>query len=292
MNGYSIFADTLADMAWPAVEAAGKRNLPLLMPVAVIEQHSLHLPLATDTYGAVLLCRLIKARLAELGHDSVVAPPYYWGINASTCMFPGSFTVRPETMTAALVDILAGCASWGFTRQFVINHHGDTDHNRALAEAVGELRDRHIETTYVLGGLIAGFVPSTSGALFGERRPLSGDELLRVADSETTKAARGRLTRSPGLDVHAGERETSLIMRFFPETMAGDVDHRALQPAPETLRQFVKAERSGGWRELSPDGHIGDPARATVDNGELYEYEATDMAAAIAGFLEARVPKS
>ncbi len=32
MDGYSIFAGTLADMTWPEVEAAGKRNAPLLVP--------------------------------------------------------------------------------------------------------------------------------------------------------------------------------------------------------------------------------------------------------------------
>ena len=54
------------------------------MPVAVIEQHSHHLPLATDTYGAYLLCSLIQKDLAERGIQVLIAPPYYFGVNATT----------------------------------------------------------------------------------------------------------------------------------------------------------------------------------------------------------------
>ncbi|OFW57952.1 MAG: hypothetical protein A2133_07645 [Actinobacteria bacterium RBG_16_64_13] len=284
MKGYSIFAGTLADMTWPQVEEAAEANTPLLVPVAVIEQHGHHLPLATDTYGAHLLCTLIKGELANFGIASVVAPPYYFGVNASTSMFPGSLTVRPETMVTVLTEILENCAQWGFRRQFIVNHHGDPQHNRALVQIIHSLRARGVEATYVLGGLIAGFVDLDDPAPFGESAPLSDEELIRVQDSETTGAARARLTRS-SLDVHAGERETSLIMRFFPETLAQGVDVRSIEPVPDDMRAFLRAETSGGWRELSPQGHIGDPARAAAENGELYQLEAVDMAAAIAEFL-------
>ena len=289
MNGYSIFSDTLADMTWPAVEAAGKRNAPLLVPVAVIEQHGPHLPLAVDTYGAYLLCRLAKQRLAEAGVEAVIAPPYFWGLNTSTAMFPGSFTVRPETMTTVLTEILENCARWGFHRQFIVNHHGDSDHNRAIVQAVHRLRDSGIEATYLLWGFLASFVKPDQP--YGDP-PLTGDALLRVPDSDATRSAEQRLTRARGLDVHAGEGETSLIMRYFPDTLNPAADLGALPPVPDTLRQFVEAERRGGWRELSPQGYIGDPAQATADNGELYEYQAADIAAAIEQFLRARSGES
>ena len=77
-------------------------------------------------------------------------------------------------------------------------------------------------------------------------------------------------------------------MRWFPETMARDVDVTELKPVPETVREFQEAEAAGRWRELSPWGHIGDPAAATPENGELYALEAADMAAALADFLRDR----
>jgi creatinine amidohydrolase/Fe(II)-dependent formamide hydrolase-like protein len=112
--------------------------------------------------------------------------------------------------------------------------------------------------------------------------------MLQVSDSEETIAARLRLTQSPGIDVHAGERETSLVMRWAPETLPQSVDRTALPAVPDSMREFLRAERQGRWRELSPLGHIGDPARATVENGELYVYEADDIAEALAAWIRPR----
>ncbi len=130
MATYSIFSDTLADLTWPQVEEAGRRHALLLVPVAVIEQHSRHLPLATDTYAAHLQCVLIRKALATRGVEALIAPPYYYGVNATTGMFPGSLTVDPESMTAVLTEAFHNYARWGFSRQFVLNHHGDGAHRR------------------------------------------------------------------------------------------------------------------------------------------------------------------
>jgi creatinine amidohydrolase len=287
VTGYSIFQDTLADMTWPAVEEAARQNTPLLVPVAVIEQHGPHLPLATDTYGAHLLCRLIKAELARSGVAAVIAPPYYWGINESTAAFPGSFNVSADTMVGTLTQILANCAGWGFRRQFIINHHGDSDHNLSLVRVVQALRALGIEATYVIGGLIGAFLTLDRPGPNGEPAPLTGEAVLRVPDSEATRSAAVRLNKA-AFDVHAGERETSLIMRFFPNTLERSVDLGSLPAIPDSPRDFVRAERNGSWRELSPGGYIGDPALATEENGELYVFEAADIAAALAGLLAER----
>ncbi len=288
MPGYSIFEGTLADMTWPEVEAAASHNAPILVPVAVIEQHSHHLPLATDTYGAYLLCSLIQKDLATRGIRVLIAPPYYFGVNATTAMFPGSINIKPELMRDMLIDILENYARWGLRRQFIVNHHGDPLHNKAIVEAIQALRSRGVEATYLLGGMIQGFVDGAYQGTFHEPLPLTGDEVLRSPESETTRAGITKLTRSTGLDIHAGERETSLIMRWFPETLANDVDLAGLEPVPDTVREFQEAEKAGRWRELSPAGHIGDPAKATPENGDIYALEAADMAEALARFLQRR----
>jgi creatinine amidohydrolase len=286
MNGYSIFAGTLADMTWPEVEEAGTKNTPLLVPVAVIEQHSRHLPLATDTYGAYLFCSLIQKDLEERGIRVLIAPPYYFGVNSTTAMFPGSLNLRPETMRTVLVEILENYARWGLRRQFIVNHHGDPVHNRAIVEAIQTVRERGVEATYFLGGMIQGFVDAAYLGTFRQPFPLTGDAVLRTPESEATRAAVARLTRSEGLDIHAGEQETSLIMRWFPDTLGKGIDPSALVPVPETVKEFQEAEKNGRWRELSPDGHIGDPAKGTPENGEIYALVAADMAATLAEFLQ------
>ena len=191
-------------------------------------------------------------------------------------------------MRDMLVEILENYARWGLRRQFIVNHHGDPLHNKAIVEAIQALRAQGVETTYFLGGMIQGFVdarlpghvPRAAAADRGRSAPVAGVGRPRGP-------AVARLTRSTGLDIHAGERETSLIMRWFPETMAKDVDLAGLKPVPDTVREFQEAEKAGRWRELSPAGHIGDPAKASPENGEIYALEAADMAAALAEFLRA-----
>jgi creatinine amidohydrolase len=270
------------------VEAAGRENQPLLIPVAVVEQHGHHLPLATDVYGAHVLCSLVRTRLEERGVACQIAPPYYYGLNTTTGMFPGSLTVSPDTMVTVLTEVLENFARWGFRRQFIVNHHGDAEHNRAIVRVIEGLRGRDFTVTYVLAGLLADIVAPGYEATFGEPFPLVGHEMLQVSDSEETIAARLRLTQSPGIDVHAGERETSLVMRWAPETLPQSVDRTALPAVPDSMREFLRAERQGRWREVSPGGHIGDPARATVENGELYVYEADDIAEALAAWIRPR----
>ena len=75
MESYSIFKETIADMTWPAVDEAARRKATTLVPIAVIEQHGPHLPLATDIDGAYLLSVRIRAELAEAGVEVLVAPP-------------------------------------------------------------------------------------------------------------------------------------------------------------------------------------------------------------------------
>ena len=58
--GYSIFDETMVDLAWPEVEQAAGDNTPVLLPSGVIEEHGPHLGLAVDIYCACLLCKLTK----------------------------------------------------------------------------------------------------------------------------------------------------------------------------------------------------------------------------------------
>ncbi|MCL5735920.1 MAG: creatininase family protein [Actinobacteria bacterium] len=286
MEAYSIFSDTIADMTWPAVEEAASRHVPILVPVAVIEQHGPHLPLGTDTYGAHLLCSLVRRELAAMGIECVVAPPFYYGMNLTTGMFPGSLSISSGTMRAVLQETIQNYARWGFAKQLIINHHGDPEHNRAIVETIKALRAQGIGATYVVGGIVQEFIDTAYEAVFHRRLPLEGDEIIRAVDSPATIAARASLTRSSlSFDVHAGERETSMIMRWYPELLGKETDIGELRPVPDSIRAFQEAESTGRWRELSPLGYIGDPAAAGPDNGELYSLEAADIAAAIASSI-------
>ena len=124
-------------------------------------------------------------------------------------------------------------------------------------------------------------VEEVYAATFGEPIPLPESAIVKASESEETRRLREQVSRSQ-LNVHAEEKETSLIMRWFPETLNQEIQVDRLEPVLPTMEQFNQACSRNGWRELSPLGYIGDPSVASRENGELYAYEAADMARAIA----------
>lgn len=283
-TGYSIFHDTIADMAWPAVDEAARRGAIMLVPVAVIEQHGPHLPLATDMYGAYLLTTRIRSGLAEAGIEALVAPPYYYGMNPTTGMFPGSLHVDRETMISVLTQVLSNYARWGFATQFILNHHGDPSHNDAIMEAIRSVRSDGVDAVYTMGGFVRQFIEEAYAAAFKKPLPLPPEALLQAPESDETKAQRARLAKS-AVHVHAEEFETSMIMRWYPDTLVQEVDIEALEPVLPTSEQFDRAIQQGGWRELTPLGYIGDPSVAAPETGDIYAYDAADIVKAIVARL-------
>ena len=87
--GYSIFDDTMVDMNWLEVEKAAEEKAIVLLPTGVIEEHGPHMGLGVDTYCGYLLCKVTRKRLEDKGIRTLIAPPYYWGINNATGSFPG-----------------------------------------------------------------------------------------------------------------------------------------------------------------------------------------------------------
>ena len=48
--GYSLFDETMVDMAWPEIEKAAQEGAIVLLPTGVIEEHGPHMGLAMDIY--------------------------------------------------------------------------------------------------------------------------------------------------------------------------------------------------------------------------------------------------
>src|SRR4030065_2197709 len=137
----NIFEGTMAHMTYLQIEEAARAGTSVLFPIGVIEEHGPHLPLAVDVYGSYLQSREVKSELEKKGIKSLIAPPFYWGINVATGSFGGSFSCREETMISVLFDAMSSLKKWGFDRVFFINHHMDSGHMRALNEAIQKARN-------------------------------------------------------------------------------------------------------------------------------------------------------
>ena len=131
----SIFKDTMVTDNWQQVQRAGEEKQPVLFPLGVIEEHGPHLPLGADIYWSAAMCRLVKERLGALGQKCVIGAPYYWGVNYCTGGFPGSFSLKPETMQQVLFEIFENLKDFGFSEIYCFSYHGDSFPVRAIAES-------------------------------------------------------------------------------------------------------------------------------------------------------------
>ncbi|MDX1611866.1 MAG: creatininase family protein, partial [Candidatus Thermoplasmatota archaeon] len=73
-----------------------------VLPLGILEEHGPHLPLGTDTFQVEAV---VHEAAAATG--AVVLPTLWYGNCSSTQPFPGSISIRTETLQLVLEDILA-----------------------------------------------------------------------------------------------------------------------------------------------------------------------------------------
>jgi creatinine amidohydrolase len=271
-SGYSIFDGTISDMTWIEVEKAAENNSIMLIPVGVIEQHGPHLPLGTDAYGAYTLCRLTKKELETLNIPTVIAPPYYYGIANGARKFPGTINVSKESMTAMLTDILVSLMDSGFKKQVLINHHGEPAHIQTMLKAIANAREKGVDAVLVVAG-------------FSVQREWNIPEshLLRQIMTDESKKVIKQNVKSR-LDIHAGETETSLIMRWFPEILKDEENIGKYEPVIPSIEEIIK-NTPDDWREYYPLGYLGEPHLGDPKKGELHIQFSRDIANAITKYI-------
>ncbi|MFC1554170.1 creatininase family protein [candidate division KSB1 bacterium] len=244
---YSIFKDTMGDMTWIEIGEAAKDGVPVLMSTAVLEEHGPHMPTGIDAYVGYITCKLVKDELESRGINSIIVPPFYWGINASNFMFPGTFTVRASTMKAVLNDILASLDSWGFENVFNFITHGDSEHNIATLQAFRE----------------------TTAQIDINARCVLSDRDISPADIKGNehfllihKFPEFEMQQPEYLDFHAAYFETGLVASFFP----GLVDSNLARTLEPTNIPNSDAQRLlNDMKKYAPLGYIGDPAGYDAD---------------------------
>jgi creatinine amidohydrolase len=188
----SIFKDTMVENSWNTFKTETEKDPIILFPISVVEEHGPHMDLSPDIYQASMFCRMVKLILKDRFIDSIIAPPYYWGINSATGTFPGSFTVREETFEMILSDIIYCLVQWGLTKVFIINVHGDSVHCSCIENSINKARKEYGIHIHSITGL---------------------SKLLNEVPHPIFKPQR---TDKFKPDRHAGANETSRMKLFFP----------------------------------------------------------------------------
>lgn len=227
----------LAELTWPTVaQAVATGVTTVILPLGAAEQHGLHLPLGTDTQRAVALAERLAERLPVL-----VAPAIPVGCSDEHHGFAGLLSLEAKTLAAVIVDCARRMAAWGIQRLVVLSAHGGN--GRALTLAEARLRQELPQ--------LAVWIP--------DAMTICGDAVRAVAHQDGLPLT--------ALGLHAGEWETSEVLRLHPEQVRMD------QAAPGYTGDMDAALTTliaNGTQALTSSGVIGDPRPANADRGERY----------------------
>lgn len=223
----------LAELRYEELALLSKTRLLAILPVGATEAHGPHLPLGTDVIIAEAMARSGAERLSARGATVLVAPALGYTSAGYAAGFAGTISIRPETVTALVCDIIRSLARHGVNTIAIANAHLEPAHIASLHAAVvatrGEARVVYPDVT---------------------RKPWA----LRLGDEFKSGAC------------HAGQYEGSIVLAERPELVRQDVASE-LPPNPVSLSRAIKEgkttfEAAGGIR-----AYFGAPALATAEEG-------------------------
>jgi creatinine amidohydrolase len=211
-------------MTMDEVGEAAAAGAVAVLPVGATEQHGPHLVTGTDT----LLAEHVADAAAELTGD-VVLPALPYGCSLGhTDRWPGTVSLHPTTMIAALVEIGRWAHASGFRKLVVVNGHATN--GPPCQSAILQLR-------HELPDLRPRFV-----SIF--------DLSLEIAARYTEDAP----------DFHANEAETSMLLHLAE---SGVRSERIVDEPDRTVGRVL----SYAMPAVTRSGVVGKPSGASAERG-------------------------
>ena len=195
----------------------------VILPVGATEEHGEHLPLGTDSFQ----CEEVVRRVAER-FDAIVLPPFRYGECRTTRNFPGTISLRSETVQAVVTDIVSELARNGVRRVLVLSGHAGSGHMAALKLGV----QRVVEANPQMKAMV-------------------------LSDYDIAYDLAGK--EFPSDDGHAGSIETSRILAIRPELVRPERPVGSTRPP----RFMVLSDPE----RFIPSGVMGDSRGSSAEKG-------------------------
>jgi creatinine amidohydrolase len=215
------------------------RNIPVILPVAAIEQHGFHLPLATDKLIGTHFCLQLEK---EIPDRVLILPVMSIGCSEHHMDFSGSLTLKHKTFLRQAEDILHSVAHHGFKNLILLNSHGG---NQGIGQVIVEhFGNRHPDCRIVLVTWWK----------------IAGDSLFDLNET------------GPGGVGHAGEFETSLMMVINPDLVQAEriMDKQNAENFDWASGDLLRGPRASlykSMKNLTPNGVFGDPKKFSPGKG-------------------------
>ncbi len=218
-----------------------------VLPLAATEQHGPHLPVSVDT---VLVDGIVAATLPHLAADLKVLflPTQAIGLSPEHARFPGTLTLKNETILRLWTDIGESVAAAGIKKLLLFNSHGG---NVSVMDLVArDLRARFDMLVY-------------SASWFNlPLRDAHGQDVNALFSADEHR-----------FGIHAGDMETSMMLALDPARvdMAQAQDFHST--SQDRAQQFAilgnGTSAKLGWQmqDYNRSGAVGNAAVATAEKG-------------------------
>lgn len=245
MAGKPIF---WLEQSWPELEKILKKVDTVLLPIGSTEQHGYHLPTGVDIYIPCAIAEKVSIATGVPILPSINFVPCAWHLG-----FPGAINVSANTVITQIVEICQSLERMGIKHVIGINGHtGGCDSTLVVAA------DQVITKTKVRFW-VASVVD------------VAEEEIISICDS-------------PVLG-HADEIETAKMMAIRPDLVhIENIKANNKQPKskflsvnyrPSSARILYRMSEQD-WKNVAPDGFIGDPTVATPEKGTKMISAATN----------------
>ncbi len=251
----------IQENTWQDIADYLQHDDTVILPIGSTEQHGPAGPLGVDTYAAIALCEDAAKQTGVM-----VAPPLWFGDSPHHLGFPGTISLRSETLILVIKDIVHTLYQNGFRRFILLNGHKGTNLAPMTVAARGlleyELKDIRIAISDPL-------------FLCTNAQEIKGD----VAEH------------------HAGVLEISHVMYKFPGLVKEDKQNPDAVDLSNEFSNYVKPDLFGPasgvfadvfWssrdqKAFAPTGSFSDSSGASAEMGRAYH---ENMVRNFAEFIE------
>ncbi len=237
----------MQDCTWEEVAAYLEQEKVVIVPIGATEQHGPAGCLGVDSYVAITLAEDAAERSGIL-----CTPPIWFGDSSHHAGFPGTISVRTETMMHFVADVCRSLAKQGFTRIILLNGHKGSN----LPSLISAVRGIHEE--------------EYPGVMFAVADPLHLAKSAAPTIKETNEHHAGELELSHILHRYPGkirvERLTDASVDF-EDVFGGFVGNDLFGPAPDGVDiMWTGAEQ----RAFTPTGSFSSSLGTTDAKGKAY----------------------
>jgi creatinine amidohydrolase len=210
-----------------------------VLPMGATEPHNLHLPYGTDSLEAWHLAWHCCRAANEQGARIVQLPVLPYGTESNLQAFPLAMNLQPSTVLLVLRDLIESLEHSQIRKLLILNSHGGNDLKPFLRELYGR----------------------SSVQIF----LCNWYQMIRDVANRICEHA----------DDHAGEMETSLILKFRPELVRKSADGGSLAADSGQQRPMRFEALQKGWVSITRPWHLltsnsgsGNPHSATAEKGD------------------------